>query len=172
MKSLFSLLLLGAALCGAAAEEVNLLKNADLAKKSGANPLFFQCVTAPGALKILPGDGDSRILSLTKTNDQPCMVIQRNLPLDGEKSYLASAEVRSSKEDSKCMIYVEWRTPLPDGKFRHQSVNARPIEPGEEWEEILFEIPPRPADAEKPYLVFAVHAGSAEFRHLKVVSAE
>lgn len=166
------LMLLGVAISRGYAEEVNLLKNAGFAQMQGKNPIGFQCVVAPGGLNISPDEDGIKILKLIKTApDKPCMVIQRNLPLEQNKTYLFSCEVRSA-DFGKCMIYAEWRSPLPDGKFKHASVNVKAIKPAEKWEEIVFEIGVRPADSEAPYIVLAVNENSVEFRNLKLTGAE
>lgn len=168
----FLLILLGAAIFSISAEDVNLLKNAGFDQTDGKNPIGFQCVAAPGGLNILQNEDGTKTLQLTKVApDKPCMVIQRNLPLEQDKTYLFSCEVRST-DLGKCMIYAEWRSPLADGKFKHVSVNAKTIMPNEKWEEVVFEIGVRPVGGEAPYIVLAVSENSVEFRNLKLTGAK
>lgn len=171
MKTLL-LILLGITIFNISAEDINLLKNAGFSQTEGKNLTGFQCVVAPGGLNILQDEDGTKILQLTKVApDKPCMVIQRNLPLEQNKTYLFSCEVRST-DLGKCMIYAEWRSPLADGKFKHVSVNAKTITPSPKWEEIVFEIGTRPVDCEAPYIVLAVSENSVEFRNLKLMGAE
>ena len=156
------------------AEEVNLIKNASFAKMSGKNPADFQVVVAPESkLEVLADEEveNGKILKLTKAEDKACMVVQRNLAVEADKTCTFSCEVRSA-DAGKGMIYVEWRTKLPDGKYQHKSINAVPFEPADEWCEYTFEVPVRDAKAEKPYIVLVGIENSVEFRNLKLVAKE
>ena len=172
MKTLSIVLLFGAVMTLMAAEvnEINLIKNADFAKMYGDNPGDFQVVVAPGSMEIT-GENGNKVLKLTKQEEKSCMVVQRELPLDADKPYIFSCEVKSANE-GKGMIYVEWRTRQADSQYQHKSVNAVPFEPSDEWCGYTFTIPARPAEAEKPYIVFVGVKNSVEFRNLKLVEAK
>jgi hypothetical protein len=164
--------------CGIAAlltaEEVNLIKNADFAKMYGKNPAGFQVVVAPESkLEVLADEEveNGKILKLVKAEEKACMLVQRDLQMDADKTYTFSCEVKSA-DAGKGMVYVEWRTKLADGKYQHKSINAVPFEPADEWIEYSFEVPARDAKAEKSYIVFVGIENSVEFRNLKLVVNE
>lgn len=173
MKKFLLLALLGISSL-LAAEEVNLIKNASFAKMAGKNPADFQVVVAPESkLEVLADEEveNGRILKLTKAEDKACMLVQRDLQMDADKTYTFSCEVKSA-DVGKGMVYLEWRTKLADGKYQHKSINAVPFEPADEWIEYSFEVPARDAKAEKPYIVFVGIENSVEFRNLKLVVNE
>ncbi len=144
-----------------------LLKNAGFEKMAGKNPANWICVVDGQDLSVA-GDQNVKVLKLNrKTAGKPCMLVQRELPLAQNKTYAVSCEVRSEDMGSG-MVYAEWRTKLADGKFKHTSVNAKPVHGETEWKEVLFEIGKRPEDAELPYIVLVTSANTMEFRNLKI----
>ncbi len=162
---LFSLIL--------SAEDANLLRNAALTAAPNRNPAQWQCVFPAGSFRIVTLNDGSKFVQFGKgLETQQCMLIQRDLPLEAGKKYIFSCEVQSAGANSSVMIYAEWRIPQADGKFRHASVNARPFSPADEWQTVAFEIPARPGNSEKPYLVISVPSGKINLRNLILTEVE
>ena len=173
MKRIFFPVLFLMAVSVFALDNSNLLKNSDFSKLSGKVPALWQCVFPAASCKINTEEGGKKYLSLTrKDKKSPCMIIQRNLQLDNSKKYLFACEVKSGKDESKAMIYVEWRTPGKDGKAIHASVNAKEFSLTEEWNDCAFEIPVRPSDSENPYLVISVADGTLDIRNLQLLEVK
>ena len=173
MKHIFFPALLLMTISVFAQNNSNLLKNSDFSKLSEKVPALWQCVFPTASCNVNTAEDGKKYLSLTKNDKKsPCMLIQRNLQLDNGKKYLFTCEVQSGKDESKAMIYIEWRAAGKDGKAIHASVTAREFSFSEEWSDCAFEIPVRSSNSEKPYLVISVTDGSLNIRNLQLIEVK
>lgn len=152
------------------AEKAPLVNNATFDKMAGANLAGWICVVPAKGLTVT-GEPGKRVLKLTKSGEDACMAVQRNLPMAFNKSYAVSCEVRSTDQGSG-MVYVEYRVKQADGTYKHTSVHATRLNGTEQWTEVLFEVGPRSEECEPPYIVLMSASNSMEFRNLKVMEVE
>ena len=94
-------------------------------------------------------------------------LIQSGLALTPGIRYTLTYRVRSA-DRSPYRVYCEWRMPLPDGKYRLQSVNGAFTTASAEWQTKAFSIL-LPSGAMDPYLVLNVQGiASVDFTDVAI----